>query len=163
MNAWRACNDQIFIDAANQYNRAYGLTSDDPGFITPQLLKAWAMIENGGDKQEFLSDSFTVNKKVNWAKEKETIAGLKYGEKMTPQKSAQAALEWMRYKSRLFGGKGTLTDGLHNYSGSKDLHDKSSRKNNLDYHPGVLHREWYPATILSLEAKMLHMVRPQMD
>jgi hypothetical protein len=162
-NSWRACNDQIFIDAANQHNRRYGLNSDDPGYITPQMLKAWAMIENGGEQREFLSDPFTVNKKANWAKEKAAIAGLKYGEKMTPQKSAEAALEWMRYKSRLLGGKGTLTDGLHNYSGSTDLHDNSSRKNNLDHHPGVLHREWYSAMILELEAKMLGMARPQME
>lgn len=30
-NSWRAANDQIFIDAANDYKNTYGLTGNDSG------------------------------------------------------------------------------------------------------------------------------------
>jgi hypothetical protein len=160
---WRACNDQIFIDAANNHNKSYGLRPEDRGYITPQLLKAWAIIENGNDKTKFLSDPFTVNNPSNWDDDKTKIAGLRKGEAMTPDKSARAALEWMRYKSVRRGAKGTLEEGLRNYSGNRDQHDQTSRKPYFDYHPGALHREWYPPVILGLEAKMLGMVRPETD
>jgi hypothetical protein len=165
---WRAQNDQAFIDAANNYNRSYGLRSDDPGYITPQLLKAWAIIENGDNKEKFLRDPFTANNPGDWDDAKTKIAGLQRGEAMTPEKSARAALDWMRYKSvwkdgKTTGGKGTLEEGLRNYSGVSNMHDTPDRKKYYDYHPGAFHREWYTAAILGLEAKMLGMVRPQMD
>jgi hypothetical protein len=60
-DSWRNSNDQVFIDAAKQYNEKYGLLPNHPGYITPEFLKSWAMIESGGTKKAFLSDPFQVN------------------------------------------------------------------------------------------------------
>jgi hypothetical protein len=154
---WRACNDQKFIDAAGSHNTFYGLKPGSPGYVTPQLLKAWAMVESGGDmfKASFLSDPFQVNKPADWVSDKEKL-GLRKGEKMTPEKSAEAALEWMREKSFLNNGGGGLAAGLSNYNGSSDDHRKPDRlKYGDDYHPGVPHYEWYANKVLRLESEML--------
>jgi hypothetical protein len=156
-NSWRACNDQKFIDAAENHDTFYGLKPGHPGYVTPQLLKAWAMVESGGDlfKSAFLSDPFQVNKPGDWVFDKEKL-GLRKGEKMTPEKSAEAALDWMREKSFRNNGTGTLTDGLRNYNASSDDHPDPDRlKYGDDYHPGVAHYEWYAQKILRLESEML--------
>jgi hypothetical protein len=159
---WRAANDQIFIDAAKKYNEKYGLSPNDPGYITPEFLKSWAMIESGGegDRKAFLTDPFQVNDPRNWVPEKAAIAGLKKGEAMTPQKSAAAALEWLRYKSFNTDQQGKKTflgieAGLKKYNTREDLHDEPSRMWQLDYHPGMLHKDWYAAAIMLRENDLL--------
>jgi hypothetical protein len=81
---------------------------------------------------------------------------LRKGEMMTPEKSAEAALDWMREKSLLRSGDGTISTGLKNYNRSPDDHAKRDRlKYGDDYHPGVPHYEWYAQKILRLESEML--------
>jgi hypothetical protein len=123
----------------------------------PQLLKAWAMVESGGDlfKSAFLSDPFQVNKPGDWVTDKEKL-GLRKDEKMTPEKSAEAALDWMREKSFNNNGGGTLAAGLKNYNAKRDDHANSGRlKYGDDYHPGVPHYDWYAQKILHLEGELL--------
>jgi len=153
--SWRAANDQVFIDAAKIYNEKYGLLPNHSGYITPEFLKSWAMIESGGegDRKAFLTDPFQVNDPRNWVAEKARIAGLKKGEAMTPQKSVSAALEWLRYKSFSYDQRGVptwlgLEQGLKNYNTKKDLHDDPKRMWQNDYHPGMLHKDWYATAIM---------------
>src|SRR5262249_22312581 len=106
-------------------------------------------------KAAFLSDPFQVNKPADWVTDKEKL-GLRKGEKMTPDKSAEAALEWMREKSFWNKGTGTLAEGLKNYNASPDNHADSGRlRYGDDYHPGVPHYDWYTQKILRLESDML--------
>ncbi len=159
-DSWRAANDKAFTNAANNYNKKYGLKPGDRGYITPEFLKSWAMIESGGDKKAFSTDPFQVNDPRNWAKEKTKIAGLKYRETMTPEKSAVGALEWMRYKSSETDQQGNkrylgVEEGLKKYNTHEDLHDEPSRMWRLDYHPGLLHKDWYATAILLRENELL--------
>ena len=97
-NSWRADNDQTFIDACTNYNEKYGLSDGDDGYITPKMLKAWAMVESGGSPDAFLTDPLQVNNPGDWDDRKTDIAGLTQNQEMTPEASAEAALEWRRYK-----------------------------------------------------------------
>ena len=96
---WRNSNDEAFTRAANEFNQKYNFKPGDPQFITPRFMKAWAMIESGGegDRSAFLSDPFQVNKPLDWAPEKRDL-GLSYGQRMSPYLSAKAALEWLHIK-----------------------------------------------------------------
>lgn len=80
---WRSSNDKTFIVAAAYYNYKYHLTPNDPGYRTPQFMKAWAMVESGGNRDAFLSDPFQVNNIGDWANPKDAtkfkIAGLVRG------------------------------------------------------------------------------------
>jgi hypothetical protein len=79
---------------------------------------------------------------------------------MTPEKSAGAALEWLRYKSHTYDANGTTTwlgveQGLKNYNKSRDFHDSPSRMWRLDYHPGMIHYDWYATAIMLRTADLL--------
>jgi RHS repeat-associated protein len=167
--SWRADNDQIFTNAANNYNRAYGLQPEDQGYRTPQFVKAWAMIESGGNKEAFLSDPLQVNVPGDWDAAKLRIAGLTGpNQTMTPEISAAAGLEWLRYKSFLRDGQGGVTylgdwGGLQRYNGSPAIHDAASRMWGLDYHPGMIHKDWYASIILRFERQMLQQPNFNID
>ena len=109
---WRNANDEVFVRAAQAYDQAHGFKPGDDGYVDGQFLKAWAMVESGGegDKAQFLSDPFQVNKGGDWAPEKRAF-GLSAGQKMTPEASARAALLWLNSKSymNLPGKNGVLT------------------------------------------------------
>ena len=60
-NSWRADNDKAFINACNSYNEKYDLSEGDDGYISPKMLKAWAMVESGGSPDAFASDPLQVN------------------------------------------------------------------------------------------------------
>lgn len=149
--AWRASNDQMFIDAVNDYNKKYNLSPGDASFWTPERLKAQAMIESGGSKSAFLSDPLQVNVSGDWVPRKASLLGLRQGQTMTPDVSATAALEWMRYKGYVHDIKGNkvryrgVQESLRRYNGNTRIYPK---------HPGVEHRDWYAKTILQLESKM---------
>ena len=68
--------------------------------MDPQMLKAWTMVESGGegDKAAFLSDPFQVNNPGDWVHSK-TNYGLSNSEVMTPESSADAALQWLAVKA----------------------------------------------------------------
>lgn len=106
-NSWRADNDQAFIDACNNYNEKYGLSEGDDGYVSPKMLKAWAMVESGGPPDAFATDPLQVNNPGDWDDRKTDIAGLTQNQEMTPETSAEAALEWRRYKGYIHDETGT--------------------------------------------------------
>ena len=112
-NAWRKANDQIFIKAAA-----------DPRYMDPQLMKAWAMEESGGNRNAFLSDTFQVNKLGDWADEK-TNVGLQKGQIMTTSTSADAALKWLDMKGHITT---KLADGSYS-TAYTNLHTAFERYN----------------------------------
>jgi hypothetical protein len=86
-DSWRKSNDAVYEKAANDWNQQHNLNPGDPRYIDPQFLKAWSMVESGGDKSEFLTDPFQVNKDGDWVREKANY-GLSKGQKMTPEASS---------------------------------------------------------------------------
>ena len=150
-NAWRSSNDIAFTVASAYYNYKYHLEPRDSGYRTPEFMKAWAMVESGGEgsKASFSSDPFQVNVPGDYGNDdtKFGIAGQRKGQKMTPGISALAALEWLRFKSF-----------IHDHSG-KIVRYKSELVALQDYHGGtdvsadwgnVMHKVWYAAKILRL-------------
>ena len=97
-DSWRAADDKVFIDAANKFNSERGLKPGDPKYIDPQLIKAWAMVESGGDKAAFLRDPLQANNPGDWNTDKLRLLGLQKDQPMTPELSAQAALKWLEHK-----------------------------------------------------------------
>lgn len=145
-DSWRASDDAAFIKAVASYDTEYGLKSGDSLYVSPKLLKAWAMVESGGSQPEFLSDPLQVNKAGDWVEEKTAIAGLVEGQKMTPFTSAQAALKWLYYK-------GTIYDVNSDVVGYRSLSEALFRYNgNMNYFPDpfIPHAQWYANRILSL-------------
>ncbi len=95
-DAWRKANDAIFEQAAKDFNTEYGLKPGDARYIDPQLMKAWAMVESGGSKEQFLSDPFQVNV-ADWANAKSDL-GLVKGKAPGPKLGTYAALRWLDRK-----------------------------------------------------------------
>ncbi len=154
--AWRASNDETFAAAANFYNRKYGLKPGDADYTTPQFLKAWAMLESGGEgnRSAFQTDPFQVNNPGDWSPEKVRIAGLKRSQKMTPAISAYAALEWLRHKSLIRDSRGQIVGrrnrlrSLLRYNGRSDHSRQSGFRT---------HGEWYADAILEMTARAERM------
>src|SRR5262249_3108291 len=121
---WRIADDKAFIDAANEYNGRYRLHPGDPGCVTTDALRTWAMVESGGNKGRFESDTLQVNNPGDWSPEKAAVLHLARGQTMTPKASADAALEWRRYKyeNLVRSGKATApwddTLALQAYNGN---------------------------------------------
>ena len=108
-HAWRAANDDDFAAAANKYNSDNVYWPSDPEYVTPRLVKAMAMRESGGTPDAFGTDPLQVNKRGDWRKtaaDKARVAGLSYGQTMTPQTSAEAALKWLQYRGTEHDAKG---------------------------------------------------------
>lgn len=147
--SWRSANDAAFIAAADFYNRKYGLKPGDEEFRTPEFLKAWAMREAGGEGDEaaFRSDPFQVNNPPDWVPEKQWIAGLRKGQRMTPAMSAYAALEWLRYKSYDHDGYGKLVRYRGDQAGLEKYNTVSARTRQSGNLP---HKVWYASTILQM-------------
>ena len=151
-NSWRSDNDEVFIKAAKDYNTKYNLKPGDPGYRTPEFMKAWAMRESGGegDFKQFASDPFQVNNPGDWADKKASRAGLVKGQKMTPAESARGALEWLRVKSEIHAAAGNLMrtvsdfQSLKNYNGRNDYSRQSGK---------VTHSSWYAQSILEMANK----------
>lgn len=130
--SWRAQNDEVFNDAAAAYNNKYHFSPKDDEYITPEFLKAWAMVESGGegDKDAFLSDPLQVNNPGDWPSDnRKSLIGLRKGQPMAPRTSAAAALEWLRYKGYEHDAKGNRVhwrgkeEALRRYNGSKRRDD----------------------------------------
>jgi len=146
---WRSSNDQKFIAAADFYNYMHDFKPGMPGYRTPELLKAWAMVESGGNMNVFLTDPFQVG--ADWDEHKPKITQLVKGQRMTVAESAYAALEWLLYKQqdtnnagRVTGYK-TLEEGLIGYNGN--VKPKW-------YVNGRPHKFWYGARVMDLYGKM---------
>ena len=149
-NAWRAGNDKAFTDAVNTYNTDNGLKAGDAAFWTAKELKAQAMVESGTSKEAFQKDPLQVNNSGDWAPEKTKI-GLTKGEAMTPEKSATAALKWLKSKMEIHDDSGAVTgyrtksQTLERYNGNNETDRKGH-----GYHKGEMHKEWYAKEVVRL-------------
>lgn len=145
--AWRSSNDEAFVAAANFYNNKYRLRPGDQGYRTATFLKAWAMRESGGEGSEhaFRTDPFQVNNSGDWADEKTEIAGLRRDEKMTPAKSAYAALEWLRHKAAIRDGRRQVI-GFRNDLQALERYNASP----VIVAGGVPRYRWYAQSILEM-------------
>lgn len=145
-DSWRSSDDPAFIDAVTNYDAENDLSPGDALYVSPKMLKAWAMIESGGSKSAFLSDPLQVNNAGDWVDEKATVTGLTEGQAMTPSISAQGALKWLYYKSTIHD-----TDG--NVVGHRSLSNALSRYNGNPLHfpyGAITHAEWYADQIIPL-------------
>jgi hypothetical protein len=123
--AYRAGNDAVIRKAVADYNNRNGYRPGDPGYMSPELMKAWQMQESGGskDRTAFESDPFQVNNPGDWFEEKAKILGLTKGQAMTPAVSADAALKWLQYKSWVHDDAGKpvtykgVQQGFDSYNG----------------------------------------------
>ncbi|HEX7857467.1 MAG TPA: hypothetical protein VF503_27615 [Sphingobium sp.] len=147
-DGWRKANDAVFEKTADDFNRQNGLKPGDPRHMDPQLMKAWAMVESGGDKQAFLSDPFQVNKPGDAATDKLKLLKLTKGQVMTPDVSAKAALVWLDHKAnpKLADGHGGLTP---KYIGLRKGFERYNANTNIDKN-GNIHYVNYPDLIFSL-------------
>ncbi len=99
--AWHQGNDAMIANVVNDFNARKGWSREDPHWLDPNLVKAWAMQESGGDPDVFQSgDMMQVNNGGDWAREKAQF-GLKKGEAVDPEKSLRTALEWAYYKGEV--------------------------------------------------------------
>ena len=96
-DAWRKANNAIFEKAANDFNTQNGLKPGDARYIDPQLMKAWAMVESGGNKEQFLSDPFQVNKRADWSKGKKDL-GLSESKAPGATLDSYGSLRWLDRK-----------------------------------------------------------------
>jgi hypothetical protein len=120
---WRRWNDDVFTDAAKNFNTVNGYLPSDPRYVSPGFIKSWAMVESGGSSKAFLTDPLQVNNPKDWTSDKANIAGLTGPDQtMTPAISAAAALKWLQHK-------GTNRDGtykgryfaLRDYNGNRKI------------------------------------------
>ncbi len=148
--AWRKDNDQVFLDAANAFNRRHKLTPDNPRYMHAINLKAQAMIESGGegDKEAFLRDPLQVNNPKDWAPEKANIGLTGKSQVMTPATSAAAALEWLDMKGHRTS---ILTNGkLDRSYVSKAYALKKYNGRSALRSDGHVHSDWYSTQIIRL-------------
>ena len=149
-NSWRADNDKAFIDACNSYNEKYDLSEGDDGYISPKMLKAWAMVESGGSPDAFATDPLQVNNPGDWDDRKTDIAGLAQNQEMTPEISAEAALEWRRYKGYIHDETGTETkwrgdfQAFRRYNGNINPPPASATTDRTE------HRDYYADLVIEL-------------
>ena len=161
--SWRKAHDQLFIDLARQYNEENHLSPGDPRYRTPQFLKAWAMIESGGDdeKEAFLKDPLQMNANPRWDPVKSKFGVPEDRALMTPTISISAGLRWLDMKGHQNSQGVTLPDyqgdlnALRRYNGYLPIHDDP--KVALvphDYHPGMTHSRWYAKKVIDLYMRM---------
>lgn len=145
-DSWRASNDKLFKKAAKAFDKAHGLKPGDSLYLTPKQIKAWAMVESGGSKRAFTTDPMQSNVPGDWAPRKQTIAGLRQNEKMTPEKSINAALRWFWYKGTIHNAKFKVIGYRSLHDAFKDYNGKLEKFPN----PHETHAEWYANKVISL-------------
>jgi len=146
-DSWRASNDKLFEDAAKAFDKAHTLSPGDSLYLTGKQIKAWAMVESGGSKKAFTTDPLQANANPkDFRPPKGKITGLRKNEKMTPQKSVNAALKWLWHKATIHDTSGRIT-------GYRSLHDAFRRYNGKSAKfpdPEETHAEWYADKVISL-------------
>ena len=144
-SSWRAGNDKVFVEAANRFNSQRGLKAGDPRYVDAQFLKAWAMVESGGNKSAFLTDPLQANNPGDFKSPKPQVTGLAKDQLMTPAISAEAALKWLEFRGyyrdiqRRRGPWLGFETALRRYNARKDSHPS-----------GVPHSVWYAREVLKL-------------
>jgi hypothetical protein len=98
---WHQSQDDLIRQVTEDFNREKGWGKDHPDYLSPDLVKAWALQESGGHKEIFTGgDMMQMNNTGDWAKEKEWF-GVKKREKLDPRKSLATALRWAYYKGEI--------------------------------------------------------------
>jgi hypothetical protein len=142
--AWRASNDQAFLDAVNQFNAKHAFLPGDIRYATADMLKAQAMIETGGTPKAFLADPLQVNTPLNWSDAKIANGGLTGpDEPMTPALSASAGLEWRDYKR--WNGKTNDYDGDYEALKAYNANSRKTRSSG-----DLPHNVWYGRQVINL-------------
>ena len=140
----------MIVAAVNKYNAENRYFPGDAEYVTPQSMKSWMMEESGSGahRRYFETDPFQVNNRRDWPKygEKEKIAGLSYGQAMTPQTSVEAALKWLQFKGTVHRADGSAAsyrgpyEALRNYNAKPGLVDGIPKK---DVHANdIMNRAW---------------------
>lgn len=114
---WRAELDDQITQQAGDFNTRHGYQPGDPLYVTPQLVKSWAMQESGGHRSVFETDPMQINTPGNWSSDKADL-GLTRGQKPTPLESIGAGLEWLNKKATRPNADGTpqtMRDALTTY------------------------------------------------
>lgn len=151
-HAWRAANDDVITAAVAKYNSDNRYYPGDAAYMTPQLMKAWMMQESGGSRDAFKTDPFQVNKARDWPNtgpDKVRFAGLSYGQAMTPQSSADAALKRLQCRGHIDTSKSSAHRGkwvpyqghyeaLRNYNAAP----LNGLPEGVDYANTVLNNAW---------------------
>jgi hypothetical protein len=161
--SWRKANDPLFIAYARQFNEEHNLSPGDPRYRTPQFLKAWAMIETGGDREAFLKDPLQMNANPeDWDASKAKLGVPLNPGQMTPEISSYTGLRWLDMKGHqnsqgvpVHVYQGDL-NALRRYNGKPDIHaEPNVALVPYDYHPGRSHSRWYASKIIDLSMRML--------
>lgn len=98
---WHQANDALIAKVTQEFNDKKGWTPESPDYLDPNTVKAWALQESGGHEDVFTGgDMMQVNNPGDWVAFKEKF-GMKQREKMTPESSLRAALEWAYYKGEI--------------------------------------------------------------
>jgi len=148
-SVWRRKNDQIFISAVDTYNGKYNLKKGAGGYMTPKMLKAWAMVESGGDSGAFLKDPLQVNNPGDWVPEKTEIGLSKY-QIMTPETSAPAALEWYRRKGFYHDDSGQEVYWRGDWEAFKRYNGNTNQPDPRHNSQRKTHAEWYADEVMKL-------------
>ncbi len=136
-STWRKANDDVFAEAARRFNRRNGYSPSDPQYVSPGFIKAWAMVESGGDSKAFATDPLQVNNPLDWAKEKRDVTKLTGPHQiMSPETRTDAALKWLQYKSTWPWGNAAAP-----YLG---------RRKALEFYNGSSNKKNYAERVLSL-------------
>jgi len=102
---YQQSQDALIRKITDEFNKEKGFTRDDPNYLDPDLLEAWARQESGGDMMQ-------VDVPGDWVKDKKNF-GMTKNEKMDPETSLKKALEWAWYESKFTG----WANALSNYNG----------------------------------------------
>jgi len=107
---WHQANDALIAKVTQEFNDKKGWTPEHPDYLDPNMVKAWALQESGGHKDVFSSgDMMQVNNPGDWVEFKENF-GMTKREKMTPESSLRAALEWAYHKGEITRSKQANSD-----------------------------------------------------
>ena len=146
-DSWRASNDKLFEKAAKAFDKTHNLKPGDNLYMTPKMIKAWAMVESGGSKKAFTTDPLQVNASPqDFRYPKGKVTGLRENQKMTPETSVNAALKWLWHKATIHNAKNEVI-------GYRSLHKAFYNYNGKLAHfpnPNETHAEWYANKVISL-------------
>ncbi len=154
-NAWRGNLDTQIFSAVYEYNAEFNQQPGDYGYIDPSTVKAWAMIESGGEgsRDSFLSDPLQVNNSGDWVEDKATRLGLTRNQVMTPDVSLRAGLRWWRHKGFVYDEGGDQVSWRGDVEAFQRYNGNARMDRRLN---GVLvrHQVWYADTVMRLREEM---------
>lgn len=95
---WHQMHDAMIVRVVDEFNQRMGWYPGHEDRLDPSVVKAWALQESGGHREIFTrGDMMQMNNAGDWAPEKEWF-GVQRGERLSPEESLRAALQWAYYK-----------------------------------------------------------------